>query len=179
MRNFSFLPNKIREFTIKFYGNTLGLNSRLKHFVVNNDGRCTNCKLNEMGPVYPEETMDHFFWSCNTMANYRVKFLEKCFPELNAYLVVPLNQKGLWYYGCLPENENKNQFITVSLTVFKYVVWRAKLFKRKRGFNSIFMAWVDQMQSIIAAGHALIGEKNKLTYAICRNWDRIGYGRDT
>ena len=37
----SFLSNKHREFSFKFYNNTLGLNTRLSHFVENNTRSCT------------------------------------------------------------------------------------------------------------------------------------------
>ena len=66
-----FLSNKHREFSFKFYNNTLGLNTRLSHFVVNNTRSCTFCLANNLANPQDESfaiaiTQIAYFAKCGT-----------------------------------------------------------------------------------------------------------------
>ena len=67
-----FLSNKHREFSFKFYNNTLGLNTRLSHFVANNTRSCTFCLANNLANPQDETsfaiaiTQIAYFAKCGT-----------------------------------------------------------------------------------------------------------------
>ena len=56
-----FLSNSHREFLFKFYNNSLGINSRVAHFVANHSPDCTFCRENNGNKNTPETFIQLFF----------------------------------------------------------------------------------------------------------------------
>ena len=98
---------------------------------------------------------------------------EKAFPELRIYLDNEINSKIFWYFGIIPDIGNRNLFINAFLIMFKYTIWRTKLFKHKRGFMTVFDQCMEEMDIALLCSKKLVEEKNKLGLAICRDWDTI------
>ena len=71
----------IREFSFKFFSNTLSLNYRLAHFVQGRAQDCTFCRIANVHPV-PAETFDHFFFDCEFNTRIRSIFENTLLPEL-------------------------------------------------------------------------------------------------
>ena len=78
----SFLPMNIREFSFKFFNNSLGLNQRLARYVGVRGEECTFCSIANNGPNVPE-TFIHFFFDCYTSSNIRNWFGTTYLPEIN------------------------------------------------------------------------------------------------
>ena len=72
----NFLPNKIREFSFKFYGNILGLNSRVAHFGNNINPGCTFCRLT-IGLAAPPESFLHLFFECPSVVQLHDSFVDQ------------------------------------------------------------------------------------------------------
>ena len=59
----TFMTNRQREFSFRFYNNTLGLNNRLAHFVQNINPGCAFCLANNTDVIHPESFL-HLFFDC-------------------------------------------------------------------------------------------------------------------
>ena len=128
--NFFGYPNKIREFIFKFNSNTLGINTRLAHFVDNRNRLCTFCVLNRVNPSV-DETFLHLFFECNTTSAWLHAFERKYYPELVFNNIE--SRKKFWFLHELPGLGNTvNLFITATLWIFKFLIWEAKL---KKGYH--------------------------------------------
>ena len=128
---FTFVPMNIREFSFKFFNNSLGLNQRLAHFVEGRGGGCTFCSLNSAnnGPV-PPETFTHFFFDCMTSLSIREWFENTFIPEIP--LVTRDSKIKFWFYGIIPlQGEKSNLFVFSVVQTFFYSLWRFKLLRRK------------------------------------------------
>jgi hypothetical protein len=92
------LNNRARTFIFKFYNNLLGLNTRLSHFVVNQNRGCTFCD----GTVttVPDESFIHIFLECPTTFNWHNQFLRKYLPHLT--FMDLQSRTALFFYGKLP-----------------------------------------------------------------------------
>jgi len=76
-----FLPNKVREFILKFNGNILGLNTRISHFVENASRSCTFCTCTNLVPV-PDETFLHLFFMCPVTSLWLTYFMNNLFMDI-------------------------------------------------------------------------------------------------
>ena len=76
----TFLPNNIREFSLKFVFNLLKLNGAISHFNEEVDPSCTFCSLAGRRPP-PKETLEHFFQGCQTnidlFSTYFIEFFQR------------------------------------------------------------------------------------------------------
>jgi len=61
--NLTGLPNRFRTFILRFYNNTLGINTRLSHFVNNRERFCTFCNIKNEANLL-DETFLHLFLEC-------------------------------------------------------------------------------------------------------------------
>jgi len=168
--NLNFLPNKIREFSFKFYGNILGLNSRVAHFGININPGCTFCRLT-IGQAIPSESFLHLFFECPSVVQLHDSFVDQFLDIDNLSL---LEKKRLWFFGELKnwENDKKiNIFLLTCVTVFNFLVWESKLQKKIRSFNSIKMDFHFLLNKIIFSSSLIRHEKNKLNYPLCRFCD--------
>ena len=76
----TFLPNNIREFSLKFLFNLLKLNGAISHFSEEVDPSFTFCSLAGRRPP-PKETLEHFFQGCQTnidlFSTYFIEFFQR------------------------------------------------------------------------------------------------------
>ena len=136
-----FLSNKHREFSFKFYNNSLGLNTRLSHFVANNTRSCTFCVANNLANPL-EESFLHLFFECRYTNNILCKVRDVFVPEITFR-----NRTEMilfWFCGIAPsENLNKCIFVLTFCSTAMFSIWEHKLKKKKtnlgiiqRGFTS-------------------------------------------
>ena len=113
---FSFLPMNIREFSFKFFNNSLGLNQRLARYVGGRGEECTFCSIANNRPNVPE-TFIHFFFDCYTSSNIRNWFGTTYLPKIN--FNTRSDQLKFWFFGIIPgTDDNSNTFILALVQIF-------------------------------------------------------------
>ena len=172
--SYHFLPNKIREFILKFNGNILGLNTRVSHFAENVERSCTFCKICNVNPL-PDESFIHLFLLCPTTSTWLRYFYDKIFMDL-----VPTDEesaKKFWFLH-ITNNEgcNRNIFFTVLVWLIKYVIWESKLSKKIPSPRTLMVDLLHLANSICTASIQLSESRNLINVFVSRNWDRIRHG---
>jgi hypothetical protein len=76
--NVNGISNRIKTFIFKFYNSILGLNTRLSHFVVDQQRGCNFC-AGTVDPV-PDESFIHLFLECPTAFGWHNSFLSNYLP---------------------------------------------------------------------------------------------------
>ena len=168
---FTFVPMNIREFSFKFFNNSLGLNQRLAHFVEGRGGGCTFCSLNSAnnGPV-PPETFTHFFFDCMTSLSIREWFENTFIPEIP--LVTRDSKIKFWFYGIIPlQGEKSNLFVFSVVQTFFYSLWRFKLLRRKPIRLSFELEFFYNLKKIVDSSRLIRENMNQVDIMLCRNWD--------
>jgi hypothetical protein len=113
------LNNRIRTFMFKFYNNLLGLNTRLSHFVANQNRGCTFCDGN--GTTVPDESFIHIFLECPTTFEWHNQFFKKYLPHLTSMEI--LHRTGFFFFGKLPDAANENIFLIISVLILQYCTY--------------------------------------------------------
>ncbi len=127
------LSNRIKKFFFKFYNKILGLNTRVSHFVANQNRSCTFC--DGTGTTVPDETFIHLFMECPTTFDWHNQFLRKYLPHL---VHMDLQQRtSLFFWGILPGEGTLNKFLILAIMILQFCVWEEKLRKKKPSFNTI------------------------------------------
>ena len=107
--SYNFIPMNTREFSFKYFNNTLSLNNRLAHFVNGRAQDCTFCRISNVQPA-PAETFGHFFFDCSTNTRIRTIFENTLLSELNFRNIT--DKKKFWLMGIIPRcNDNSNIFL--------------------------------------------------------------------
>jgi hypothetical protein len=121
------------------------LNVRLSHFVNNQQCGCTFCSLNNVGNI-PDETFSHLFYDCETTKSWHEKFLREHFP---ANLFNNDAEKKLFLVTGFNNRYPKNLFLTVSVLLFQYCIWEAKLKKKIPSFHTLNEDFLDICRKFI------------------------------
>ena len=123
-----FLSNPHREFIFKFYNNSLGLNSRVAHFVQNYNPGCTFCKASHrINP--PVESFVHIFLQCIDTSSMADILFDEYIPEL--VINSDTEKKQFLFYGINhTSGNNDNPILLLIASTFMYTVWHFKLAKR-------------------------------------------------
>jgi hypothetical protein len=88
--NIGILNTSVRVFSLKFYNNILGINSRVTHFNPGVDAGCTFCVLGKILPA-PKETMSHLFFDCPTTERVEFTVPKKYyFRHANVFFIKPI-----------------------------------------------------------------------------------------
>jgi hypothetical protein len=130
-----FIPNKIREFSFKFFNNLLGLNTRVAHFNLNINAGCTFCvhARGGEGEGAPRETFLHLFYECNHVGSIRTAFANK---HLGDFSVRSDNDKKLfWFCGLI--NDTKNLTGGILALLINFYIWECKLRKTRMSLTSL------------------------------------------
>ena len=167
----SCLSNRLREFIFKSINNILGLNTRLAHFVEENERGCTFCNLKNVVPL-PDETFFHLFYECQTTENWLRFFEGRLFQDWD--FVVEETRKKFWFYGILPiDNCNFNIFISIIIWILKYTLWEFKLQQKTPSNRTFLVAFFGVADDILKVSYFLRNEKLNCPFYVCRNWDAI------
>jgi hypothetical protein len=169
--NNSFIPNKIRDFAIKFFRNILGITARVAHFNHNIDESCTFCVLANIRP-HSRETFSHLFFSCNVIEKLHDKFLPNFFPDL---VFNTTNERVCFLFlGTVPHTGNNSFFfVRIFLLTWLYVIWEAKLFRQPLTPHMAFKNLLFLVRTMLASSNRLRYEKSNCNLFLCRSWDVI------
>jgi hypothetical protein len=158
------LNNRVRTFMFKFYNNLLGLNTRLSHFVANQNRGCTFCAGN--GTTIPDESFIHIYLECPTTFEWHNQFLKKYLPHLTNMEI--LHRTGFFFFGKLPDAANENIFLILSVLILQYCIWEEKLRKKKPSFYTIDLHIGELIKTITDMNKKVFISAEKLNLPLCR-----------
>jgi len=119
---FGYLHNSMRTFIFKLHGNTLGINSRVSHFVRGHPNTCTFCDLS-LEPDENSETIVHLFFECR-----HVELLLKIFytwifnSDVDRFVT-----KSEFFVGFNLNNDFVNKTLHIINLLVKKFIWDCKL----------------------------------------------------
>jgi len=167
----SSLPNRLREFILKFNFNLLGINTRVAHFAENVGRSCTFCRIKNSGAI-SDESFIHLFFECSTTNLWLRYFEREFFPEI----LFPdiLSRKEFWFcqYN-LEHSIHKNMFVKATIWSIKLSIWGAKLAKKTPSNRTLCMDVVNTLNGIYENSQKARFEKNYNNFYICRSWDAV------
>jgi hypothetical protein len=169
--NYSFIPNKIRDFSLKFFRNILGLNSRVAHFNQNVDESCTFCVMSNSRPPN-RETFLHLFFDCAYTVHLHERFLSNFFPDL---IFNTANERICFLFlGTLPHTGKNNfMFLRVFVLTWLFVIWEAKLLRQPLTPHMALKNLLFFIKNMLATSGRLRYEKTLCNLFLCRTWDKI------
>jgi hypothetical protein len=171
--NFYFLPNKIREFSFRFFNNSLPLNTRLSHFVDNHGRACTFCVI-KGNPPYPDESFTHFFSDCASTKTVHDWFFNNYFRNFSD---VARAKKKFFFTGTLTRNGN-TEFQTLlgrlSAIIIQFLIWEMKIKKRVLSALTLDNDFTFLLNNLFkTCRHKLIPDINRLSLADNRAWKNV------
>jgi hypothetical protein len=161
------ISHSLGSFIFKFYNNILGINARLFHFVPGVSKNCTLCSLKNIPNPEPEKFLNMFF-SCPTVTQWNTAFLAKYFPEL--YFPTDRDKKIFLFLGRVPEPFGANIFIAMTILIFKFCVWEAKLKKKLHSFPTLDNLFQDKIFSLIGMNKKIRKIAAKTNLSLCRHF---------
>ena len=173
--SYNFIPMNTREFSFKYFNNTLSLNNRLAHFVNGRAQDCTFCRISNVQPA-PAETFGHFFFDCSTNTRIRTIFENTLLSELNFRNIT--DKKKFWLIGIIPRcNDNSNIFLFLVSQIFQFSMWYFKTQKRIPTIHSFEMEFFTNLTKIVKASRTVRDHMALNNVTICRNWDELQHRR--
>ena len=167
----NFLPMDLREFSFKFFNNSLGTNQRLSNFVPGRAPGCSFCTLKNNGPI-PTETVIHLFFDCDSVQPIMNWFETTFLSDLN----LDNREKRLkfWFFGIIQNNNTTNILFSLALAqTFLFSIWRTKLQKRLPVRMVIEMETFFVMNKITRASAHFRAIIPNINIMLCRNWDIV------
>jgi hypothetical protein len=164
MWNTNGLTNRARTFLFKFYNNLLGLNTRLSHFVINQSRNCAFC-VSTVDPV-PHETFLHLFIDCPVSMSWQDQFLSK-------YVILPDNltrnqRLQLLLFGILPNRDQDNIFVALTILLFQFNIWEEKLRKKKPSFTTIENVYLGTILALAQCNKKIRMSAELIDIPLCR-----------
>ena len=163
------LPNRLKVFLFKFYGNILGTGNRVLHVNPNIDPSCFFCSINRVLPA-PIETTQHVFYDCIIVKKIIDKFVSK-------YITIEIT-KEKYFSGCHSDNEKTNQSITLILDLLRYTIWQTKLSKKNISFYSIEDEITEILCGIISSNKKLKNNLLNCPFIISEGGDGAQQGQE-
>ena len=171
----SFLPMDLREFSFKFFNNTLGINQRIANYVNGRMAGCSFCTIFNNGPI-PPETFIHLFFDCPQVTAVRNWFENTFLPDI--HLANREDKVKFWFYGITPDtNDCTNVFTLTLVQTILFCIWRLKLLKRLPVRNMVEIDGFLIMNRIIRACKEIREFMINSNYLLCRNWDQLSHRR--
>jgi len=173
------LLNRIRTFAFKFYNNLLGINTRLSHFVQNQQRGCTFCvvnnNVNENG-IIPDETFSHIFYECDTVRGWHNRFILKYLPE--NYFRDDRERREFFFLGKVHDTDGENFFIHAAVLIFQYCIWESKLKKKIHSYNTLELLFREIIYNFLRTNALARKSKAKSNFKLCRSLCNGEYVRD-
>ena len=171
----NFLPMDLREFSFKFFNNTLGINQRIANYVNGRMAGCSFCTIFNNGPI-PPETFIHLFFDCPQVTAVRNWFENTFLPDI--HLANREDKVKFWFYGITPDaNDCTNVFTLTLVQTILFCIWRLKLLKRLPVRNMVEIDGFLIMNRIIRACKEIREFMINSNYLLCRNWDQLSHRR--
>ena len=174
----SFLPMDLREFSFKFFNNSLGTNQRIGNFIEGRGQGCTFCTVANNGPILVEKFM-HLFFDCPIVADIMGWFQNQFLGDIN--FTSREEKIKFWIFGILPPNENLGeQYNTLSLLIaqqFQFIIWRFKLLKRLPVRVAFEMDFFYSLKKIRKMSSVIENQMQNSDLLLCRNWGNLIHRR--
>jgi hypothetical protein len=120
----SFFDNSTRTFLFKLHNNTLGINTRISHFVANQSRACTFCDLTRNPDPDVNETVLHLFFQCRSTEPVVLELQRWAIN--NDPLFNSINRKN--FFGVYNmENKNNNIIMQIVAALIKKFIWDCKV----------------------------------------------------
>jgi hypothetical protein len=160
------LFNHVKVFVLKFFHNTLGLNTRVSHFVDNYLRICELCKA-KSAIAMAEETFTHLFAECPVANLWRKNWLREFFnkgdiPEAS------VTWKKVWLLGELAGESECNIFIRTLILTFQYTIWECKLQHKAPSYHTVRTRFVYLYEDMLKLNRSVLEEITNNNYPICR-----------
>jgi hypothetical protein len=169
--------NRIRTFAFKFYNNLLGINTRLSHFVPNQQRGCTFCLIsNNFNGNIPDETFSHVFYECDTVRDWHNRFSLKYLPE--NYFRNDQERRNFFFLGIVHGTDTDNYFIFAAVLLFQYCIWEARLKKKIHSYNTLELLFREIIYSFLRTNSLARKSKAKSNFKLCRTLCNGEYERD-
>jgi hypothetical protein len=163
------LPNRARTFLFRFFNNTLGINTRLSHFVPGHPRGCTFCRLNN-GDNVPDETFLHIFSTCPVVRNWQDKFLSLYFPD--NYMRNDRERVNLFFIGRVHEPNVDNYFVMLCIFIFQYVIWDARSKKKIPSFCTLNLIFKEMATALLRTNSLVRKARAKSNFTLFRTVPR-------
>jgi hypothetical protein len=161
----SFLKNELREFIFKFYNNSLGINTRVSHFVDNVSRNCTFCSLKNVN--HNDETFVHLFINCEQLISLRSTLYDQLFRDLN---LDQAGKKMLWL-GFPPLTITDTALASISILLIQFLLWKNKLKKKIPVLNRVKSELFLELRALYKIKRELFSYD--INYALSRNIDNL------
>jgi hypothetical protein len=158
--------NRIRTFLFRYVNNTLGLNTRLSHFVPGNSRGCVFCAINGTVPL-PDETFKHIFLDCPVVFNWHENFISNYLPP--GFVRNMQDRNDLFFLGRVHEPFADNYFVTICIFIFQYTIWDARLRKKIPSFNTLNILFKETVRSLLRTNSLAKKSKQKANFLMFRN----------
>jgi hypothetical protein len=166
----SFLKNDFREFTFKFYGNTLPLNTRTSHFG-GSTRHCTFCFLEDGQEI--DESFAHFFLEC--------KIVKKIHSQIEKNLLAPtLNEETgerVARWMGLPTVYSNSLFSQLVHLHIQFYLYKSKLQNRLPNVDFIIGETIYDMDVACQKNFNIYFQKNSYNANISRLWGKLARPR--
>jgi hypothetical protein len=160
--------NRIRTFLFRFFNNTLGINTRLSHFVPGHPRGCGFCVINGLVPP-PDETFKHIFLDCPVVHNWHENFISNYLPP--DFVRNAQDRSDLFFLGRVHEPFSDDYFVTICIFIFQYTIWDARLRKKIPSFNSLNLLFKEIIRSLLRTNSLARKSKTKANFFMFRNLD--------
>jgi hypothetical protein len=160
--------NRIRTFLFRYVNNTLGINTRLSHFVPGHSRGCVFCAINGKVPL-PDETFKHIFFDCPVVYNWHESFITNYLPP--GFLRNIQDRNDLFFLGRVHEPNVDNFFVSMSVFIFQYTIWDARLRKKIPSFNTLNILFKETVRSLLRSNSLAKKSKQKINFLMFRNLD--------
>ena len=167
----NYLPMDLREFSFKFFNNSLGTNHRIANYIPGRAAGCFFCSTTNNGPV-PSETVVHLFFECFSVRHILSWFENNLLSDLN----FDTREKRIkfWLFGILPDNDETQNIFSIALAQsVLFSIWRTKLLKRLPIRLVAEMETFYTLNRIASASSWFRDVIANLNIMLCRNWDTL------
>ena len=153
------VPNTLREFAFHFYNNTLPINTRVSHFVPNQQRGCDLCNVRGIDPI-PDETFQHVFFTCG----FAIDVLRKFCREI---LGLDRDIDGTEWATDIGGTDLPSAVIKM---IAFYLIWRCKELKKWPSWNTFKWEYVTYTRNVFDGNKKLKYAKINSVDPICRNF---------
>jgi hypothetical protein len=160
------IQNRIRTFLFRFFNSTLGINTRLSHFVQGHSRGCVFCVVKGTIPP-PDESFKHIFLDCPVVHNWHDNFISTYLPP--NYIRGKQDRIDLFFLGRVHEPLSDNFFVTICCFIFQYTIWDARLRKKIPSFTSLNLLFKEIISSLLRTNSLARKSKTKANYFMFRN----------
>ncbi len=115
----------------------------------------------------PDETFKHIFLDCPVVYNWHENFISNYLPP--GFVRNMQDRKDLFFLGRVHEPFADNYFVTISIFIFQYTIWDARLRKKIPSFNTLNTLFKETVRSLLRTNFLAKKSKQKNNLLMFRN----------